>query len=567
MSQILSTVSISDGFTVKAYSGDRCVLLAFNLEDHLVEHLAGFAVRRKGPSGTWQWLNNRLSFTTAYTHKTTAMQLRWTPSNKAPFQKFWWVDFPPSEVVGEYSYEVRVMRFTTPTGTKLSEDQKVMFTLHVGPFEQGKLVMAFTRGYLSSQAYHDLFHNKPIRPKLKTIDYETAPFEKQYKWLGAHAREALFGFLEECRADLSVTVDVFAYDLDEPDIIRALARLGKRLRLVLDDASLHTGPQSLEPTAFAALQQSAGAERVKRGHFSRYQHNKVIIKRKNGTPVKVLTGSTNFSVTGLYVNANNILIFDNAGVANLYATAFDNAFSGDVKTAAFTSASLAQKEWPIEEDGLPRMFFEFSPHKNPTFSLARLLTELKNADTSVLFAMMGLTGSGDVLKTLRTIHTDSRIFSYGVTDDEGREDKNGNVVLYKPDKPAGVLIKTSALTKLVPPPFAQEYQEGLAHKVHHKFVVIDFNDSDPVLFTGSSNLAEEGEQQNGDNLIAIYDRAVVTTYAIEAIRLVDHFAFRAAISQATTVTPLTLKTDKDKWWGAYYNPKSMKNRERLLFVR
>ena len=261
------------------------------------------------------------------------------------------------------------------------------------------------------------------------------------------------------------------------------------------------------------------------------------------------------------------MIFDNAGVANLYATAFDIAFSGDVKTAAFTSSSLAQKEWPIEEDGLPRMFFEFSPHKKPTFSLARLLTELKNADTSVLFAMMGLTGSGDVLKTLRTIHTDPQIFSYGVTDDEGREDKSGAVVLYKPDKPAGVLIKTSALTKLVPPPFAQEYQEGLAHKVHHKFVVIDFNDSDPVLFTGSSNLAEEGEQQNGDNLIAIYDRAVVTTYAIEAIRLVDHYAFRAAISQATTVTPLTLKTDTDKWWGAYYNPKSMKNRERLLFVR
>jgi len=124
VSQILSTVSISDGFTVKASSGDRCVLLAFNLEDHLVEHLAGFAVRRKGPSGTWQWLNNRLSFTARLTNKTTAAQLRWTPTNKAPFQKFWWVDFPPSDSVGEYSYEVRVMRFKPPPARSSPKTRK-----------------------------------------------------------------------------------------------------------------------------------------------------------------------------------------------------------------------------------------------------------------------------------------------------------------------------------------------------------------------------------------------------------------------------------------------------------
>jgi hypothetical protein len=567
MSHVLSTIAVSDGFSVKASSGDRCVLLAFNLEDHLVEHLAGFAVRRIAPGGKAQWLQNRLSFTTGYTKNTTAKQRKWTDTNVAPLQKFWWVDFPPEDKPGEYTYEVQVMRFKTATGFRLRADQTVRVSLYVGPFSSGKIEMAFTRGYLSSQAYADKFNNKPISPKTKSIEYDTAQFEKQYAWLGAHAREALFRFLDECVKDKWVSVDVFAYDLNEPDVIRQLEKLGTRLRLVLDDAALHTGDAALEPLAFQKLAQSAGEKQVKRGHFSRYQHNKVIVKRRGAKAEKVLTGSTNFSVTGLYVNANNILIYDDARVAELYARAFDNAFKNGARTAAFAESPLAKKEWLVQGEGVPRTYFELSPHAKPTFSLKRLLDELNKADSSVIFACMGLTGSGEVLKTLRTLHKNPRVFSYGVTDDEGREDKPGDVVYYKPDEAGGVLIKTEVLDKLVPEPFAKEYSAGLAHKVHHKFVVVDYNDSDPVLFTGSSNLAELGEQENGDNLIAIYDREIVTAYAIEGIRLVDHYAFRAAVGNATQASPLRLKVDKENWWKRYYEAGNMKLRERLLFAR
>src|SRR4051794_32746141 len=139
MSHVLSTIAVSDGFSVKASSGDRCVLLAFNLEDHLVEHLAGFAVRRIAPGGKAQWLQNRLSFTTGYTKNTTAKQRKWTDTNVAPLQKFWWVDFPPEDKPGEYTYEVQVMRFKTATGFRLRADQTVRVSLYVGPFSSGKI--------------------------------------------------------------------------------------------------------------------------------------------------------------------------------------------------------------------------------------------------------------------------------------------------------------------------------------------------------------------------------------------------------------------------------------------
>ncbi len=103
--------------------------------------------------------------------------------------------------------------------------------------------------------------------------------------------------------------------------------------------------------------------------------------------------------------------------------------------------------------------------------------------------------------------------------------------------------------------------------IHHKFVVVDFNDLEPVVFAGSSNLAAGGETNNGDNLVAFYDRRVASTYAVEAIRLLDHYRFRAAMRKATNVKPLRLKRRSERWAAAFYNPKDARFRERLLFVR
>ena len=45
---------------------------------------------------------------------------------------------------------------------------------------------------------------------------------------------------------------------------------------------------SAESQAAARLQGTAGAANVKRIHFGGLQHHKVLVVRRNGTPVKVL---------------------------------------------------------------------------------------------------------------------------------------------------------------------------------------------------------------------------------------------------------------------------------------
>lgn len=574
MDNVFSATASSGGFTVKAYSGDGCAMLAFDLADHLTDKLAGFAIRRKGNTDTtWTWLGNRLSFEGDYTKG----EGKFFPSNVAPFQKFWWLDFPSGHVHGSFCYEVIVKRFVEDKSSQLKDDQTVQVTLDVGPFAEGGIEVAFTRGYLSSQAYADEFGNKAYEPNVAAGQwkFDWTPYEAQWAWLGAHARTAIENFLTECYQDPKATVDAFVYDLNEPAIITAfieLASMGK-LRLLADDAALHA-EGTAAAQAFADIRSAApdaAQSGFLRGKFKRYQHNKVLIKKVNGVAQTVLTGSTNYSITGLYVNANHVIVFDDPAVAAQYETVFETALNDKLQAADFYKQAISEQAFSIDRPGMPPIVISFAPHRDPQVGLKRLLNEIDGADSSVIFAVMDLNGSGEVLKALAQLHTNQKVFSYGISDSVNPEDDTiDGTTVYTPASKGGELVYSKADPEQFPAPFSMERQVHgpAAHVVHHKFVVVDFNGTNPVVFGGSSNLAEGGESANGDNLVAIYDRAIATAFAIEGIRLVDHYAFAAALKKAGAIQqPLRLKFDGEKWWARYYTAGDIREKERQLFSR
>lgn len=548
------------GLTMLAYPGDDVVLLALDLDSKPEADFAGFAIRCTPPHGQPYHLYNRLNLTKAITATTTPKQRRFTPSNEAPFQKFRWVHVPREVEAGDYMYEVSIMYFRRNGG--LGKGASVSLSFEMMPEKYASFDIGFTRGYISSQAYTERFKNAPIRPPgKKTLNYDTSKFQEQYEWLGFHARKLLLKFFDECLNDGSITVDLFAYDIDEPDIVRNLEKLGGRLRAFLDNADLHTKPGALEPQVYQRLIKSAGAERVRVGHFKRFAHNKVLIQKKNGRPVKVLTGSANFSVRGLYVQANNILVFDDPYVAGLYEEAFEQAFNDKTKTqAAFPSSNIASDYFEINVAECPGGVVAFSPHKDASVSLDRVAYEIKMADSSVMFAIMELGGTGPVMDEIKKLDT-RKIFAYGVTQ------SSKSLRFFKPGSSRAKVVPFAFLSDKVPGPFKKEYSGGQGQVVHHKFVVVDFNDSVPIVFTGSSNLAAGGEESNGDNLIAIFDRGIATAYGVEAVRLLDHYDFRKKMKEATTVKPLVLssKDVKQRWWTPYYDKNHIKFQDRLLF--
>ena len=550
---------LSEGLKVKAYCSDGSVMLAFDLDPSLTPGLAGFAVYCTQPDGKSYYLANKLSLTTAVTQKTPAGGEPSEPSNQAPFQKFRWVFFPADVLPGEYQYTVTAMYFADGGGLKAGLSAQAAASLTA--IQSGPLAIGFTRGFLTSQAYAAKFNNAPFAPTPKSITYDTAPYEAQYAWLGYRARQMMMDFLAECLADPEVTLDVFAYDLDEPDILRAFARMGPRLRAVLDDAPLHTKPGAMEPLASQMLTSSAGADHIVRGHFERFAHSKVLIQKKNGAAVKVLTGSANFSVRGLYVQANNVLVFDEPAMAGYYETAFQTAFTN---MSGFHQQPISL-QWFDQQGGSAKPNGVcFSPHADPNLSLHVVADAISGAQSSVLFALMEMIGGGNVMSDLLDLGSRPALFSYGVTQ------SSAGIHLYPPGQPNAVLTPFAALDMHVPPPFDQEWKGGEGQVIHHKFVVVDFNGASPAVFTGSSNLSAGGELENGDNLIAIYDPAVAAAYAVEAVRLVDHYHFRTLQSAATDAKPWQLQGKAaagQEWWRPYYDPNNIKYHDRLLFAQ
>jgi hypothetical protein len=553
------TTQQADGLTFAAYPGDGAVLLAFDVDQGMEQDLAGFAVEYTDPDGHTFPVLNRLGFKQAITSATTPEQRQFIPTSEAPLQKFHWVHFPPDVKPGTFTYKATAMLFQPGSETALTAGPSAEVGVVLMPLQPGPFQLGFTRGYISSQAYAEQFHNAPIEPSPPTFNFDTSPYQAQYQWLGFHAHRLMFDFVAETLADQGLSLDVFAYDFDEPDIIRQLGQLGPRLRLYLDNSASHIGDTAREPKAHDWL--TAQSAQVKVGHFQRFSHDKVLIQKRGDVALKVLSGSANFSVRGLYVQSNNAFTFEDQATAALYEQAFQQSWDNP---SGFATSGLAASWHDCGgHDGLPGYSVCFSPHHTASVSLDRVAHAVTSATSSVLFAIMEIgAGTGPLLDAIRALPSRPELYAFGTT-----QRLDGSLKVEKSGDPADTtFIPFSYLSKKVPAPFRGEWDGGVGQVIHHKFVVTDFNGDNPLVFAGSSNLAAGGEEQNGDNLVCFTDRDIATRYAIEAIQLVDHYRFRAVMQTATDAQPLQLQGHSAHWASAYYTPGNPKFRERTLLA-
>ena len=94
------------------------------------------------------------------------------------------------------------------------------------------------------------------------------------------------------------------------------------------------------------------------------------------------------------------------------------------------------------------------------------------------------------------------------------------------------LVRPEALTKNVPAPFKKEPTGGGGTRMHHKFIVIDFDKPTARVYLGSFNFSASADTSNGENLLLFKDRRIATSYAVEALRIFDHYQFRVAQAEA-----------------------------------
>ena len=620
---MLKITSNTGPLSVTAWRGDAKTLLAFDLKTPESRRgLAGFSIHVQPPLGDGYYLWNDLAFEKPAIHAQVAGEPPYSTAN-APIHKFRWLHVPGLDhqglnpPFGDYAYTV-TPRYFSADHKMLPIDPTLAatVTVAVAPYSSGKLSLGVTRGFVQSQAFVRHFGpHLPTRPQGAPLNFDTSKvagknpqgheftYAQQYDWLGYTARTRIFEILDAVVADQSLSLDVFAYDLNEPDVIDRLLTLGAqgRVRIILDNADLHhdktppAPPKSPKPedqfeTLFAA---TGAAARIKRCHFGRYAHDKVFIVYRGDTPLRVLTGSTNFSVTGVYVNANHVLVIDDETVAAEYAAVFKAVWAGPASGVSFAKNTLAGQGFGFGgTPDLPDMKIAFSPHQ-PAIAqqvldgiVARCQQEAAAPahDGSVFFAVMELDGgaANPVYGALSTLHQNQSLFSYGISDNPS------GISYYPVGSATGVLVTGKPVRTRLPPPFSQVPNIGLGHQIHHKFIVCGFNGPDPVVWCGSSNLALMGEQVNGDNLLEIHDAGVATVFVIEALSLIDHFNFLdhtaqgpAAKAKPAPATPLAaapaVQRDAakaagwflgttDAWVAKFFNPKDLHSRDRVMFA-
>jgi hypothetical protein len=550
-------------FTLKIHRGEGACLLAMNWkDDRPPDDFVGWAIGYIDPEGNGPFLvKNRLAFLRG--DGTVDPQTQ--PSNLAPIQMFRWVHFPRNaDLPGDFSYKVRPLFMDEHDKLTLGDAQHAKLELRSDTYP-GQLNVAFTRGFVSSQAFVDHFGQDGDISTLLPQDADGGlSFEPTHPkaaealaWMGFEARAAILELLDQAIED-GAQVRVVAYDMNEPEIVGRLEKLGNRLKVIIDDSDSHGQAGSAEDQAEERLKKTASG--VKRQHMGNLQHNKTIVV--DGPKVQaVVFGSTNFSWRGLYVQANNAIVAHGEEAVRLGTAAFDTYWDHD-DVAGFGHGPAAQMH-PL---GLDRIDAQvaFSPHTKDNALLATIAADIEKGTTSsLLYSMAFLYQTrGDVRKAVTAVTEDDAIFVYGMSDRDV-----GGIDLQSPDGNVQP-VRPEALAEHVPEPFKSEPTGGSGIRLHHKFAVIDFDKPTARVYMGSYNFSGPADTKNGENLLLIKDRRVATSYMVEALRLFDHYRFRVLEEEAGKQGDRLFLARPPReqgelpWWDKFYSdPQKVRDRE------
>ena len=572
-------------FTLAVHRGDGMCLLAMDwIGGEPPADFVGFAIEFKPPGfNRYFAVNNRLCFEGKQRAVAAGEAQAQYPSSEAPFQTFRWVHFPrEADKAALFRYRVTPMFMGENEALSRGEAQEVDFPLQRETYP-GQLDIAFTRGFVSSQAFADKFGGAVGLPQLIPGDADlgldfvsTRPdAAAAYDWMGFDARARIIELVKAALAE-QAEVRIVAYELNLPELVGLLEQLGPRLKIIIDDSDNRktdkkTGKVSGKDKAAPGSAESKAAVRltaagcaVKRQHMTKLQHNKSIVV--DGPTVQAaVCGSTNFSWRGFYVQANNAVIMRGPEVVKMQLEAFaaywDNAanFRAD-KVTFWRTLPFADIDGQIA----------MSPRNQAHKLLPAIGADIRTAHSSLFYSLAFLDQtSGAVTEAVTAINADSAVFAFGISD------KKTGIVVTDPSG-QGTPVYSAALSGKLPEPFRSESAGGSGVKMHHKFVVIDFDKPSARVYTGSFNFSKPADTDNGENLLLFRDKRIATSYMVEAVRIYDHYRFRvkqAAVQAAHNkdkTQPIRMslkrppKAGEVAWFKPYYTD-ALKVRDRKLF--
>ena len=292
---------------------------------------------------------------------------------------------------------------------------------------------------------------------------------------------AIVGFIDGAKKKLDIAVQ----ELDCRRIADAIIRARKRkvtVRLVLEasyltlnkarpDPYVPGGENEMNRFLHDAILRSA--INVHSDFNPEIFHQKFIVRDGSA----VLTGSTNFTDTGVSRNLNHLVIVHDRKVANTYTKEF-----GEIQQGHFGKLNEGHDKAPkdVVVSNLP-IRIAFAPDHHPEMEIMKQMLKAKNRIDFAIFTFAQSSAIDDTMIQLRQSGLTVRGALDGIM-------ANQKWAATRPVKNAGAELYS------VP-------KNGNVGKLHHKLMVID----EQLIIAGSFNYTGPANQLNDENIIIIGD--------------------------------------------------------------
>jgi phosphatidylserine/phosphatidylglycerophosphate/cardiolipin synthase-like enzyme len=323
-------------------------------------------------------------------------------------------------------------------------------------------------------------------------------------------------------------------------------------------------------------------------------HNKFVVYVDAADhPKAVLTGSTNWTPTGLCGQTNNMIIIEDGAVAAHYL-AYWKQLKGDKNQdqPLRNWCSLHGKNFDLDGHG-SRAKVWFSPNtsqkmkpKNPETpaDMKDVFDLIRHAKKDILFLVFN-PGSpsmiDEIIRTAQARSADNPLFVRGaISDVKIAERARTQIYSYSAlKKPDDYVVSGVAC---IPGKFSYWEKEllkiGFA-TIHDKILVVDPLEEDCAVVTGSHNLGYTASFKNDENMVILRNRPeIAKAYAVHVLDIVNHFKWRyklqERVKKAKAKTPAEVSKaiasawkdleEKDVWMDYYFGPDGFIDRSKML---
>jgi len=605
--------------SVNAIAGTNVVLLGLNASAEARSGLLGFTIEKKWGDHDYRPLRGGARAFENFDVEEGA------DSRTSPIQSMMWSDYTvrPGD-----TYGFRVIPVYGAPGD-LQPGDPVELEITTENNDDGKHGVFFNRGVAGSQAYarkfseHMKYYPTEVgfgdRKKIVSKPYikpSDVPDRAAYEWLSRGLEEAMLAFQAQA-VDETYAIRAAVYELTWQPALQGFADAidrGADVKVIhhckhqssfvmgFDRGAVNTstwedgsqedvifknryGKKESHPDGIASAAIKA-AGRLGVSNPDRFDvlkdmlihrtnttisHNKFMILLKDGKPVQVWTGSTNYTGGGIFGQSNVGHIVRDEAVAQQYLDYWhlihDDPKSKDAK------AGTARIQDDLVGPPTPGITCIFSP-RDKAAMLDWYAEQMRTAKGSVFFTT-AFTVADQILDVVDKDSTeaDGPFQRYLLLEGNGgllrdkipamRNSSQNSIawgdVLRSRDEDAELHLQLETLTGL----------NDHVNFLHTKYMLIDPLGEDPLVVSGSANFSDNSTRKNDENILVIRGNTrVADIFLGEFMRLFNHFQSRNkrnAMSDAEFEAKAFLASD-DRWTEAYYTTGTSEFNERLLFA-